>query len=132
MVLEMNQELELVMPKSQIFMNGITTQNSPGYVLDTDVTVFDGIHGLLIDQVMATYNSDEGDSGALIYKVIQDRYVQVFGQHVGKFCSINLSGENNPDRSDFIDYCFNDTRPEYKRAIFSHWDNVKSNLGIGN
>ena len=77
-----------------IRMVGKTTPTSSGYILDTDVTVKDS-RGVLDNQVVANYPSDKGDSGAPIFKRTGPSTAKIIGQHVGKFCEVDLHSGTN-------------------------------------
>ncbi len=109
-----------------IRMAGITNPNSSGYILDTDVTAKDS-RGVLDDQVVANYASGSGDSGAPVFTVTSGTSVKILGQHVGKFCEVDLnSGHPNP----YPQWCTNPQTGEGALTVFSPWPAVKSTLGI--
>ena len=103
-----------------IRMSGINVQSS-GYILDTDVTVRDS-HGVLNDQVVGSYDSYIGDSGAPIYSLTGSSTAKLLGQHVGKFCEVDLNSGTN--------YGYWCSGSSDGLTIFSPWDQVASHLGI--
>ena len=109
-----------------IRMAGITTPNSSGYILDTDVTAKDGL-GVLDDQVVANYASAGGDSGAPVFTITSGTSVKILGQHVGKFCLVDL---NSGHPSTYPQWCTNTQTGEGALTIFSPWPAVKTKLGI--
>jgi len=78
-----------IQPRMLVKMAGQMT-NSQGFVIDNDVTVGDGI-GVLNDQVLVGYRSVSGDSGAPVFIDHGRNTVKIVGQHVGKFCFIDLN-----------------------------------------
>lgn len=103
-----------------IRMSGINVQSS-GYILDTDVTVRDS-QGVLNDQVVGSYASYVGDSGAPIFSITGSSTAKLLGQHVGKFCEVDLNSGMN-----FGYWCSGSSDG---LTIFSPWDQVASHLGI--
>lgn len=99
-----------------IRMSGITTQ-SLGRILHIDVTIRDN-DGVLVDQVLANYRSDKGDSGAPVFKITGSSSAILLGQHVGKAKLVNFDGEQAP--------LYNVTR--WGMTVFSPWDQVESTL----
>ena len=84
----------------------------------------DGL-GVLDDQVVANYASAGGDSGAPVFTVTSGTSVKILGQHVGKFCEVDLnSGHPNP----YSYWCT--TTPAGALTVFSPWPAVKTKLGI--
>ncbi len=100
---------------------GIITTSS-GHILDTDVTAKTP-EGLLNDQVIGTYSSTNGDSGAPIFSITGSSTVKLLGQHVGRACEVDLNSETN-----YAYWCNSDMEGGLK--FFSPWDQVKSHLGI--
>ena len=78
--------------------------------------------GVLNDQVVANYHSDMGDSGAPIFSLTGSNTVNLLGQHVGKFCEVDLNSGTN-----YGYWCSGNTQG---LTVFSPWDQVASNLGI--
>ncbi len=109
-------------------MSGITTRSS-GYILDTSATVKD-VGGVLDDQVIASYRSGDGDSGAPVFKMVGGD-AKILGQHVGKFCKVDLNSNYR-----YGQWCTNlDSRGNPidntgALTVFTPWHAVKSNLGI--
>jgi hypothetical protein len=99
---------------------GITTTSS-GYILDSDVTAKDDL-GVLDDQVVANYVSDQGDSGAPIFAITGSSTAKLLGQHVGKFCEVDLNSGTS------YGYWCGGGSPGL--TVFSPWDQVASTLGI--
>lgn len=99
-----------------IHMSGITTESS-GQLLHIGVTIRDN-DGVLLDQVLANYRSDNGDSGAPVFKMTGGSSAILLGQHVGKAKLVNFDGERAP--------LHNVTR--WEMTVFSPWDNVESEL----
>jgi len=99
---------------------GIQTTSS-GYILDTDVTAKDST-GVLNDQVVGSYSSTGGDSGAPIFSVTGSSSVKLLGQHVGKFCEVDLNSGTT--------YGYWCSGSSQDLTIFSPWDQVASHLGI--
>ena len=109
-----------------IRMAGITNPNSSGNILDTDVTAKDSL-GVLDDQVVANYASGPGDSGAPVFTVTGSSTVKILGQHVGKFCEVDLnSGHPNP----YPQWCSNPSTGEGALTVFTPWPAVKTRLGL--
>jgi hypothetical protein len=101
---------------------GIQTTSS-GYILDTDVTTRDPDYGVLNDQVVGSYSSTGGDSGAPIFSLTSGTTVKLLGQHVGRACEVDLNSGTN-----FGYWC--DANGEGGLKYFSPWDQVASHLGI--
>jgi len=99
-------------------MAGIITPTSSGNILDVDVTAKDS-QGILDDQVVANYPSAQGDSGAPVISLTGTSTAKILGQHVGKFCLVDLNSGDN-----FGQWCGSGL------TIFSPWPGVKSNLGL--
>ncbi|MGY5149912.1 MAG: hypothetical protein ACW9W3_07595 [Candidatus Nitrosopumilus sp. bin_68KS] len=100
---------------------GIQTTSS-GYILDTDVTTRDP-DGILNDQVIGSYSSTGGDSGAPIFSITGSSTVKLLGQHVGRACEVDLNSGTN-----FGYWC--DQYGNGGLKYFSPWDQVASHLGI--
>jgi len=103
-----------------IKMSGINVQSS-GYILDTDVTIRDS-HGVLNDQVVGSYTSYPGDSGAPVFEITGSSSAKLLGQHVGKVCEVDLNS-----RTTYGYWCSSSSSG---LTIFSPWDQVVSHLGI--
>lgn len=104
-----------------IRIGGINTQSS-GYILDTNVTTRDD-QGILNDQVIGSYSSVDGDSGAPIYSITGYQQAKLLGQHVGRACEVDLNSGSN-----FAYWCGANGSGGLK--YFSPWDQVATHLGI--
>lgn len=100
---------------------GISTTSS-GYILDTSVTIKDD-RGVLNDQVIGSYSSTQGDSGAPIFSVTGSSSAKLLGQHVGRACEVDLNSG-----STYSYWCNSDGSGGLK--YFSPWDQVASHLGL--
>ncbi len=75
-----------------VYMSGITSGLVDGTVTDTKVTIWTGndFHGWVYTQMLATYPSDSGDSGALVFnknrEILPSLWlVDINGIHVGRY-----------------------------------------------
>lgn len=100
---------------------GIITTSS-GYILDTDVTARTP-EGVLNDQVIGSYSSSVGDSGAPIFSLTGSSSAKLLGQHVGRACEVDLNSGTN-----YGWWC--DANGNGGLKFFSPWDQVATHLGI--
>lgn len=110
-----------ITPNKFIRIAGIMTTSS-GYILDTDVTTRTP-EGVLNDQVIGSYSSVKGDSGAPIFSLTGLSSAKLLGQHVGRACEVDLYSGTNYGR-----WC--DANGNGGLKFFSPWDQVASHLGI--
>ncbi len=101
----------------RVYMSGITTQSS-GKILHIGVTTRDG-GGMLFDQVLANYRSDNGDSGAPVFKITGASSAILLGQHVGRADRVNFDGDRTP---------LYNIEEEWEMRVFSPWSRVESSL----
>ncbi len=102
---------------------GIFNDGEGGLQYKNATVIMDGY--TLVEQAIANYPSQNGDSGAPIYYNLDDDNVQLVGIHVGKGCNIT----HVDDRSFAVPGC----NAQNKNAIykvFSPWENVEESLGI--
>ncbi len=97
---------------------GSTIQQTTGIIRYTGVMINSPTYGIQNNQVLATYASLDGDSGAPIFAISSGNDVYLYGIHAGSNC---FSGTPLPATT-----CPTDMR----YAIFSPWELVQADLDL--
>lgn len=101
--------------QTHVQKTGYFSGETDGYVIGTNLTLYDPQYGVLRDQIAANYASSNGDSGAPVYSYSPSAgSVTLYGIHIGKGCLIN----QNPCPDQQV------------VTAFSKWSNVQSELSL--
>jgi len=119
-----------------IYFTGKNSGESLGGLLAKDLWIENSEdYGTLVNQQIAYYVAEKGDSGGPIFEKIDDYNVNFLGIHVAKACFSDFSPdmEHKPDLNE--EECADEDNDEDNDegkwlAIYSPWEGIRADLGL--